>query len=64
MTEQEIIEIAKQYADPVTDHFDLIAFARLIAKRQREIDAGICKSLELDGRADNRFAAAILAQGD
>ncbi len=44
MTDQEIIEMAKQapewpcYVWPK----DFIAFARLITKKQRERDAGIC----------------------
>ncbi len=56
LTDEKIIEMANQCTDPVTEHFDTIAFARLVAKRQREIDA-----IEA-GNFDRHAARAILAQ--
>jgi hypothetical protein len=55
MNDKEIIELTKQawgfdtlYVRP-GEYNPLITFARLVAKRQQEIDAAICKSRYANG---------------
>jgi hypothetical protein len=44
MKDEKIIEMAKQtiYNDDLSDRQGVLAFARLVSARQREIDAEIC----------------------
>jgi hypothetical protein len=72
MTDEEILEMANQlkyteiYADGFveTSRIELIAFARLIAAKQREIDAGIADRFCVAGfhTACDAIAAAIRGQ--
>jgi hypothetical protein len=67
MTDEEIIEMAKQAGRNLDRRSDddlltfTLTFARLIAARQREIDAGICDDRVLYTGLD--CAAAIRGQG-
>ena len=50
MTDEQIIEVAKQSGTPIRYYYDdtgltedeLITFARLVAEKQIEIDAALC----------------------
>ena len=79
MTDEEVLEVLKQvgivgknYTGTGDSMGKFIAFARLVAKQQREIDAEICQSKypHFDGSLHPCFldadecAAAILAQED
>ena len=63
MTDEEIIEMAKQ---AVTNGYasdkELIAFARLIAAKQRDLDAGICDRFAAREMHPYECAAAIRGQ--
>jgi hypothetical protein len=71
MTDNEIIEIAIQSYSPKDDFtpgfkHDLIVFARLIAKRQQQLDVEIVGRYCVEGlhTACDAIRAAILAQGE
>ncbi len=74
MIDEEILEMVKQlqnieiYSDGFveTSRIELIKFAKLIAKRQRQIDAEIARRFEPDEHLDfaDYASTAILAQGD
>ncbi len=75
MTDEEILEMV---GDMKANPQELIAFARLVAKKQREIDAEICQrkadEVRVEGITSNALgfmvqdyeecAAAIMAQED
>ena len=66
MTNDQIIEMAKQAKASRTENLtcfadeELITFARLVAQRQREIDAGICEAEEPWGNAADAWASMCL----
>jgi hypothetical protein len=73
MTNDEIIETVKEAGDDwdhtlPSDKEFLIAFAQLIAKKQKQLDAEICMKAgpqEFPNKLISQgYAAAILAQGD
>ena len=63
MTQEEIIELAKSInEDWWLDDIDLKAFAKLVAKKEREACAAICDALhEARVGKDNYFAFAANA---
>ncbi len=71
MTDQEIIEMAKKFSMTSDGKYfvpnkDIIAFARLIAKRQKERDVVIVREFPywIGDKAKEEIAAAILAEED
>ncbi len=72
MTNDEILEMAKQQGFVLPDNRH-IYFARLVAKRQKQIDAEICEEEQMEAlaegeydwaRAASRCEYLILAQED
>ena len=73
-SDEQIIEIAKQAGIDMSDrkkytdysvtcaNILLIAFARLVAEKQKEIDAGICDGLHVRGCYAWECATAIRSQ--
>ncbi len=62
MTNEEILEMASHMGNCPDDE-EIITFARLVQKKQREIDAFIAEDTAA-GRDAEVIAAAILAQED
>jgi hypothetical protein len=73
MTQNEIIEMARQAGfdcyraeitwDDVICTEELVAFAKLVAAKEREACAVLCEQLS-DTSLDLRFGAAIRARGE
>jgi MFS-type transporter involved in bile tolerance (Atg22 family) len=68
MEDEEIIEVAKRSGVSIASGYfgsmeQLIACARLIAEKQKEIDAKICEQLIYANGVTCQCAAAIREQG-
>jgi hypothetical protein len=63
MTDDKILEMAKQFTADVSTHESLIAFARLIAERQREECAVIAEDWDSDSADPRDVATAIRNSG-
>jgi hypothetical protein len=63
MTDEQILEMAKQYDFHYRQTANVLHFARAIAAKQREIDAGICDRFHERMMVPAECAAAIRGQG-